>query len=95
MSGVTDRGHLLDFRFHGFAPVGNGVIGNTAVSGTVIQGSSPCSPAQSMFRERAHQTVRQGFAQGRLKVEGSAFGRSRLAPTRPVGSVLGLQGPIV
>ena len=24
--------------------LGNGVIGNTAVSGTVIQGSSPCSP---------------------------------------------------
>ena len=30
-------------------PMGNGVIGNTAVSGTVIQGSSPCSPAH-----RAH-----------------------------------------
>ena len=27
--------------------LGNGVIGNTAVSGTVIQGSSPCSPTKS------------------------------------------------
>ena len=27
-----------------FSALGNGVIGNTAVSGTVIQGSSPCSP---------------------------------------------------
>jgi hypothetical protein len=27
--------------------LGNGVIGNTAVSGTVIQGSSPCSPTTS------------------------------------------------
>jgi hypothetical protein len=39
---------LLDSSFHGLArwtPLGNGVIGNTAVSGTVIQGSSPCSPA--------------------------------------------------
>ena len=32
--------------------VGNGVIGNTAVSGTVIQGSSPCSPAQTAYRGR-------------------------------------------
>ena len=45
---VTDRGRLLDFGFHGPAPMGNGVIGNTAVSGTVIQGSSPCSPAQAV-----------------------------------------------
>ena len=29
---------------HFFLALGNGVIGNTAVSGTVIQGSSPCSP---------------------------------------------------
>ena len=26
-------------------PLGNGVIGNTAVSGSAIWGSSPCSPA--------------------------------------------------
>src|SRR3954469_5265070 len=30
-------------------PMGNGVIGNTAVSGTVIQGSSPCSPAHGAY----------------------------------------------
>ena len=31
--------------------LGNGVIGNTAVSGTVIQGSSPCSPTKSRHSE--------------------------------------------
>ena len=50
---VTDRGRLLDFGFHGLAPMGNGVIGNTAVSGTVIQGSSPCSPAQAAHFARS------------------------------------------
>ena len=37
--------------------MGNGVIGNTAVSGTVIQGSSPCSPASFEGRPAGRPSI--------------------------------------
>ena len=45
--------------------VGNGVIGNTAVSGTVIQGSSPCSPAQTTATEAGHRAGLSSFSVAR------------------------------
>ena len=50
--------------------MGSGVIGNTAVSGTVIQGSSPCSPAQQ--HGRSFSSRPSGRVHGR---SGSAIGR--------------------
>ena len=63
--------------------LGNGVIGNTAVSGTVIQGSSPCSPTTSSV----------------LSIEGlrsaGVFFFLRVSLRRPQVDLIPLQAPIV
>ena len=63
--------------------LGNGVIGNTAVSGTVIQGSSPCSPTKSSAN------VFEG-----LRVAGVFF-FPRVSLRRPQVDLSPLQAPIV
>ncbi len=63
--------------------LGNGVIGNTAVSGTVIQGSSPCSPTKSSV-----------LALKGLRNAGVFF-FPRVTLHRPQVDLISLQAPIV
>ena len=63
--------------------LGNGVIGNTAVSGTVIQGSSPCSPTKSS--ENSFEDLRNA----------GVFFFPRASLRRPGIDLNPLQAPIV
>ena len=63
--------------------LGNGVIGNTAVSGTVIQGSSPCSPTKSSAN--VFEDLRSA----------GVFFFPRVSLRRPQVDLMSLQAPIV
>ena len=63
--------------------LGNGVIGNTAVSGTVIQGSSPCSPTKSSAN--VFEDLRSA----------GVFFFTRVSLRRPQVDLTALQAPIV
>ena len=63
--------------------LGNGVIGNTAVSGTVIQGSSPCSPTKSSTN--VCEDLRSA----------GVFFFPRVSLSRPQVDLTSLQAPIV
>ncbi len=63
--------------------LGNGVIGNTAVSGTVIQGSSPCSPTKSSAN--VLEDLRSA----------GVFFFPRVSLRRPQVDLISLQAPIV
>lgn len=46
----------------------HGVIGNTTVFGSVIQGSSPCGSTKKLFFGRAFFVSRLGLIQSGLRV---------------------------